>query len=218
VKVLFCGYREWALKAYSNLSQIRQEDELSLAKTPEELLLATETQSYDVIMLAGWSWKVPSEVLNSSYVVGMHPSDLPHFAGGSPIQNQILAGIKQTNASLFKLTPQFDAGPILGKRAFSLKGHMQDVFNELTRVTIELFDDFLSHYPNVPEAPQEVGGNSVRRLRPDQSRLTIERISEMTCSQLYDEIRCREDPYPNVYLEDHTGRLYIKLVEFEPKQ
>ena len=36
----------------------------------------------------------------------------------------------------------------------------------------------------------------------------------MTAQNLYDTIRCREDPYPNAYIEDETGRLIFKRVEF----
>lgn len=217
MKVLFCGYRDWALSAYFVLWGSHEGVELDNAREPGELLAKTQSQRYDVVLLAGWSWKVPDEVLNNSYVIGVHPSDLPAFAGGSPLQNQILYGIKHTNASLFKVTPKMDGGPILGKLPFSLEGHIVDVFSELTRVTIELFNRFIAMWPNVVETPQPTGTSFVKRLKPEQSHLTLERMKEMTCSQLYDEIRCREDPYPNIYLEDETGRLYFKLVEFEPK-
>lgn len=215
MKVLFCGYRDWAYSAWLHLCINRVN--IDLAGTPEQLLSKVNESSYDVIVLAGWSWKVPDEVLDKNYVIGMHPSDLPAYAGGSPLQNQIIDGIKRTNASLFKVTSKFDAGPVLAKLPFSLEGHMNDVFDELTRVTIELVTSFLDAYPSVTETPQAAGGNHVRRLKPDQSHITVQRMAEMTCEKLYDEIRCREDPYPNVYIEDDTGRLYFKLVEFEPK-
>lgn len=190
---------------------------MSLVTSPDGLLTHASNEKPDVILLAGWSWKVPDNILNSSYVVGLHPSDLPAYAGGSPIQNQILDGIEETNASLFKLTSSFDAGPILDKRRFSLKGHMSDIFNELTRVTIEMFASFIVSYPHVTETPQPQGGNKVRRLKPEQSRLEKHDIPNMTCVELWDRIRCREDPYPNVFIEDETGRLYFKLVEFEKR-
>lgn len=213
MKVLFCGYRPWAINAYAELCS---SDDFSLARSPEELLAALDSET-DVVVVAGWSWKVPDEVLENHFVVGMHPSDLPNYSGGSPIQNQILDGVKHTFASMFLLTSKFDEGPLIGKCAISLEGHMEDIFAELTRVTVSLVTDLLERWPHADPIPQAKGGLVVKRLRPDQSRLTKDEFEHMTCSQLFDSIRCREDPYPNVYIEDETGRLYFKRVEFVPK-
>ena len=38
---------------------------------------------------------------------------------------------------------------------------------------------------------------------------------KMTARDLYDKMRCLEDPYPNAYIQDETGKLYFKLVSFK---
>lgn len=223
MRILFCGYRDWALGALEKLSD-RSGNVFDLAQTPDELAWHTHDTDYELILVVGWSWKIPDEVLDKSYVVGMHPSDLPDYAGGSPLQNQILAGIEETNASLFRLTSKFDAGSILGKTKIDLRGHISDVFAELTRVTVVLLDDLVEKFPLIEEIPQVGSGNHVRRLKPEHSKLRNPigsldgcLLKPLTCKEMWDFIRCREDPYPNVYFEDETGRLVIKRVEFEPK-
>ena len=50
----------------------------------------------------------------------MHPSDLPKYAGGSPIQHQIINGVINSKATLFEVTKEIDSGPILYKTNLSL--------------------------------------------------------------------------------------------------
>lgn len=214
MKALFCGYRSWALTAYAELSVTHDVD---IATNVAEMERALEIGTYDVVVLAGWSWRVPDSVLSAHYVVGMHPSDLPEFAGGSPIQNQVLAGITKTRASLFRVTPHMDAGPIIAKCDIDLSGHMDEIFCELARVTTKLVGDFLDAWPNVSET-QQTGVSTVRRLKPTQSELSRNDLATMTCAKLYDAIRCREDPYPNVFVKDETGTLVFKRVEFIPSE
>ena len=150
-------------------------------------------------------------------MIGFHPSDLPNYAGGSPIQNQILDGVKDTKMSLFKLNSKIDKGEILFKEYLNLEGGMTDIFDKLTDVSLSLLSEFFDNYPNVELVPQKGKGKRCRRLKPKDSNITLEQIRSMTTEQLYDFIRCREDPYPNVYLEDEIGKIYFKSVRFEKK-
>jgi ADP-ribose pyrophosphatase YjhB (NUDIX family) len=50
----------------------------------------------------------------------MHPSILPYGRGQSPISNTILDGLTASGISLFELTDEADAGPILGSVSFEL--------------------------------------------------------------------------------------------------
>jgi methionyl-tRNA formyltransferase len=166
-------------------------------------------------MLAGWSWKIENSVVNNSYVVGLHPSDLPNFKGGSPIQNQILQGITKTKASLFKLTECFDDGPVLLQTELSLKGSINNIFKNLKAATITLFNRFLKEetFNKNPPASKN-GGSYYKRLSKEDSRVFPKCFLEMNALTLYNLMRCREDPYPNVFIEDKTGRLLFKKVDF----
>lgn len=212
--MLYCGYRDWALDVFIKLKEAQFKVEL--ATTPEELADLTKTRNYEAIILVGWSWKVPSEICNNFTVVGMHPSDLPKYAGGSPIQNQILDGLTSTNATLFRLNEKFDAGEIIDKEPISLQGHLKDVFVSISNATFELIKRFYELYPAIIYSPQEGTRHVVRRLKPEQSKITsvIVENQRLTARQLWDFIRCREDPYPNAYYEDETGKICFKVVEF----
>jgi methionyl-tRNA formyltransferase len=149
--------------------------------------------------------------------VGVHPSDLPNYAGGSPIQNQIIDGVRESAVTLFRLTHIVDLGPVIYKEPISLEGHLAQVLGEIERGSIAVLRRYLMNWPDAPALSQPSDRPPSRhRLTPGASRLTAEKIEALTCRQLWDFIRCREDPYPNAFFEDETGRLVIRWVEFEP--
>lgn len=215
MKILFACYREWAKETYRRLKRepMLGNHICDHVSTPEELNSCLE-QSWDVVILIGWSWKVSADFIKKHLVIGMHPSDLPEYSGGSPIHNQILNGIKSTNASLFRLNEKFDEGEIIDKCPIDLTGHLCDIFESISAATIKMVLRFIENYPNNTYQKQIRTDKtiSVKRLKPEQSQLN----HQMTCEELWDNIRCREDPYPNAYFEDETGRLIVKWVEFEP--
>ena len=216
MRALFCAYRDWAVNVYEKIKE--KNPDFVLIRTPQDLTTAFSDGEWDVIFIVGWSWKVEPEIVNNCMVVGMHPSDLPDYAGGSPIQNQILDGITKTRASLFRLNENFDEGDILHKEEIDLTGHLSEVLESIGNATLIMIERFLVSYPVINYQKQSGSGKKVRRVKPSSSKLPIPE-SELvkSCSDLWNFIRCREDPYPNAFFEDETGRLVIKHVEFYPK-
>ena len=214
MKILFCGYRKWS---HDILNQLRKQTKhtFDLAIGPSELT-AQKASQYDVILVVGWSWLIEKEIVENNYVIGMHPSKLPDYAGGSPIQHQIIDGLEYSHVTLFKLTPNFDDGMLISMYEYSLQGHLNDVLKNISIATFELIQLFLTNYPNIILVPQGHKGIKKRRLKPEQSQLSKLQFQELTCKELWNHIRCREDPYPNVFIKDETGKLIISVVEFEP--
>ena len=72
----------------------------------------------------------------------LHPSDLPNFRGGSPIQNQIINGVKKSAVTIFKINNIIDGGPIFKKKKLFLTGGINKIFNQIekigTNLTIEI--------------------------------------------------------------------------------
>ena len=46
----------------------------------------------------------------------LHPSKLPLFAGGSPLQNQIIRNVKQSAVTLFIMNEKIDQGNIIAQK------------------------------------------------------------------------------------------------------
>lgn len=226
MKILYAAYRDWAVHSFYRVAESldREKHRVCLVNSLESFTQHASDDMWDAIVIVGWSWKVPAEVVNNKIVVGMHPSDLPAYAGGSPIQNQILDGVKKTNATLFKLNEQFDQGEIVDKEPISLEGHLSDVLSSISEATVNLVLRFVENWPNNTYSAQVGEKHVVRRLKPADSLLlnpsaydSRGELKPMTCEEMWNHIRCREDPYPNAYFEDETGRLVIRHVEFIPK-
>ena len=105
------------LKVFKNFKNKNRYNFL-LANSKDELNQMLIKYKPIIIVLLGWSWILRKEIVNNYYVIGIHPSDLPNYAGGSPIQNQIINGISSSKCTLFKVTRDIDQGPILGKNIF----------------------------------------------------------------------------------------------------
>lgn len=222
VKIIFLVYRDWALRVAERFTQqhfgtIKTE----ILATPEELsdwyTTCGEHQFDAILMAIGWSWIIDSEITHRYLCLGIHPSDLPYYRGGSPIQIQIIDGITQTKCSLFRLTPKIDAGDIWGQTYLSLVGDsMGDVLNNVEKAASRLLNQFASQYPNISTKPQDLSkGSCSRRRHPSDSRISACEINFDDIVPLYNKIRCLTSPYPNAYIEDRNGnRIYFETISF----
>ena len=59
----------------------------------------------------------------------------------------------------------------------------------------------------------------IRKKRvPSDSKLSKEDFLKMDSESLYNFFRCLEDPYPNGYIEDEKGKLFIERVRYLKKK
>jgi methionyl-tRNA formyltransferase len=222
MKIICCAYRDWGLKISDALIGIFPEHVFVVCKGPdifdEEI---ARNGLPDIILSIGWSWLFKKEVVDSCWVAGVHPSDLPNFSGGSPIQNQILAGVEKSKNTLFRITSQLDAGPIIGQLPLSLGGHMHEIFDRLVYTSIVLLSDFIRNFPDNLTLSNQVkvdDHKNLKRLKADSGSLIPHDFQTKTTKELYDFIRCREHPYPNAYLEDEMGTLYFQMCEWKERK
>ena len=220
LRIAFCGYREWALELFGTIRSNPHLDQPTLIKSKEEYdeWMSRHPPVLDFILFVGWSWLIPPQVLKDYLCLGIHPSDLPDFRGGSPIQNQIISGVKKTKISLMTLAEKIDEGDVWLKEDLSLEGaNMRMIFNNIVQSSSRLLNRFFAIYPDIqPERQRHGGGCFRKRRKPADSRITMRQMETMELEELYDFIRCLTEPYPNAYLEDeHGNRLFFKEVRFE---
>jgi methionyl-tRNA formyltransferase len=214
--IIFAGYRDWSSEVFEQIKNKHTNFDWFKAETPKQLeVLFNKVDNLAMILLSGWSWIIPNNIIESTTVLGLHPSDLPSYAGGSPIQNQILDGVIDTKMTLFKLNEKLDEGDILYQEKLSLAGHLNNIFSNMVDSSEKLICRLLKEYPNLEYKKQKNKGKKYKRILPNQSELTPNKLSNMSTTELYNFIRCREDPYPNAYIEDDFGKLYFKHVEFK---
>lgn len=222
MKVAFLAYRSWskavapAVKNHPAVTAFEMWETL-----PEETSEAWN--DIDLLITCGWSSEL-GPIANRILTIGVHCAELDRYSYGTPLQLQILDGIRRTKHRIFRFTHDTDSTRAhTHDRSFShetyldLTGNMDDIFEQLTVTSKLLFRWFLDDYPNI-EWKQWPAETEVRKARVESdSKLTKENLQQMTCEQLYDFIRCLGEPYPNAYLEDQTGKLFFKQVDFKKK-
>ena len=221
-KVVLCGYRDWAKQIFEYVISNKKVEVVEVVSSQEEYLEKVNTFSNDIdmILFIGWSWIIPKETTDRFLCLGIHPSDLPFYRGGSPLQHQIINGVEKTKVTLMTLSSvKLDAGDIWIKEELDLSGkNMDEVFNKIVDSSIKMLTTFFDKFPNiVPEEQDITLGNYFKRRNLKQSKLSLEQMQSMSLKQIYDFIRCLTDPYPNAYLEDEFGnKLFFQEVDYAP--
>jgi len=222
--VIFCGYREWALKIIEQVSDHSNINSIGVIKTIDEYREKESnfSEDTDIILFLGWSWIIPPKVTSKFLCLGVHPSDLPQYRGGSPIQNQIINGLTESKVTLMTLSEnKLDAGDIWLKNKLSLKGdNIDKIFNHIIESSVSLLNYFFSQFPNIEPIKQDISkGTYFKRRQPKDSCIFLDDFKKISLVEFYNQVRCLTYPYPNLYLEDKAGnKLYIKEVEFISSQ
>lgn len=221
IRVTFCAYREWALNAIRAVQSDGRIEVVDIIKSEEaynEVILRYPDLYVDCIVFVGWSWIIRDDILSRFLCVGMHPSDLPKYRGGSPIQHQIINGVEKTKISLMTISPNgVDVGDIWMKEEWDLSGQtMNQILGNLSASTEKLLRSFFESFGDITPVKQDLSeGSYYKRRKPEDSRVTWNELSQMSLKEVYNLVRALGDPYPNIYIEDEEGnRLMFKEVEY----
>jgi len=213
MRVACVGYRAWALRIYEHL----------LINTEHEVLVIGSKEKYDkkiimdynpdVVLFYGWSWKIEPEIFKNYKSIMLHPSPLPEFRGGSPIQNQIIRGVVNSKVTLFVIGEEYDAGDVVAQGPLSLSGTITEIFDRLTKIGTSLTVKILREGMQ-PEKQDDSKATYFSRRKPEQSEISLDEIKNQTGEHLYNKIRMLGDPYPNAFIRTSDGKkLLIKLAE-----
>lgn len=167
----------------------------------------------DINLMFGWSWIIPKDVVESYKCICLHPSYLPAYRGGAPLQNQIIAGEKMGGVSLFVMANGIDDGDIVGQKHISLEGSLIDVFDRMVLTGSELTKSMLLDAYNgvLNPLPQDHSkATFCKRRKYSDSQITSKELSAQPAEYFYNKIRALQDPYPNAYLEFDGAKVLIK--------
>lgn len=221
INIILCGYRSWALKIMEDIIQHPKVNCISVIHSNDEYHneVASFGNNIDFILFLGWSWIIPPEITNKYLCLGIHPSYLPKFRGGSPLQHQIINGILDSKVTLMTLSSQkLDGGEIWIQEDLDLRGNnMEFIFDNLIKSSILLLTKFIDVYPNIkPIEQKSEKGSFFKRRKPEESKLGFEQIKKMSLEEFYNFIRALTDPYPNAYIEDNEGnKLFFSEVKYK---
>jgi methionyl-tRNA formyltransferase len=153
----------------------------------------------DLIMVAGWSELVPTELLSVAPmgVIGFHPAKLPHDRGRSVLAWQIEDGYKETALTMFKYTDYPDGGDIIAQEIVPIEenDYINDILNKMDKATYNLMK---AYFPLIRKGlavakKQDLSEGQFRRLRGEMdSWIDWDKNSDV----IYNKIRAISHPYP----------------------
>lgn len=204
-------YRDWAIDIYEKLQEIFNEEHNFLIWKKRENYNSVKLKEFgpDLILWYGWSWKVEDIFVNNYESVMLHPSPLPKYRGGSPIQNQIINGEKIGAITLFRMNQELDKGDIYHQLPMSLSGSLEDIFKRISDLGFAATCDIINNN-YILKSQDESKSSFYRRRSPNESEITIEELKTKSSEYLYNKIRMLTDPYPNAFIKTIDGKkLYI---------
>lgn len=243
-KIAYLYYRNWAYEILKHIHQIQIErkdfvisdvicledtsDDLSFLDSqtsihyvdptkPNDLINIFKASNAKLVFCYSWSWIIPSEIVDSYHCICLHPSKLPEYRGGSPIQNQVLDGVLDSAVTVFKMNSGIDTGPIYRQIRFSLDAPIEEVFKRMSGIGKVVSNDLIADYLNEDLLFENQGNENAsiaKRRKPSESCISIEAILNINFIDFQRMVNVLRDPYPNLNIEFGEFLLNITRIHF----
>lgn len=208
-------YRNWAIDIYEKINEVYKDEHNFLIWKTKNEFDADKLKKFkpDLILWYGWSWIVEGALVNDYESIMLHPTPLPKYRGGSPIQNQIINGETMGAVSLFRMTEGLDKGDIYQQLPLSLTGTLNEIFRRISDLGFSATCNIIEgKYTLIPQDDSE--STYYKRRSPKDSEITQHELQNSSAEYLNNKIRMLNDPYPNAYLKTADGK---KLFIIESK-
>ena len=194
--------KSWHDELFINLSKRPREKWERIKEKSSFNLEKLNDLKPDLVFIPHWSHIIPSEIFESFECIVFHMTDLPYGRGGSPLQNLIARGHKETKVTALKVDQGLDTGKVYLKAPLSLLGTAQEIFLRSAEVIESMIKTIIDDNPY----PSEQEGRPVnfeRRKPQDGDISDLEQLS-----QVYDYIRMLDcEGYPSAFLETEHFRM-----------
>jgi methionyl-tRNA formyltransferase len=146
------------------------------------------------IFFLHWSWKVPEQIVKRFECVCFHMTDVPFGRGGSPLQNLIARGHRETKLTALRMTAEFDAGPVYLKEPLSLEGGAEEIYMRAGQLSAKMIERMIRE--EMTPVAQEGKPVDFKRRMPAESEVA----NPPSLEALYDFIRMLDaDGYPRAF-------------------
>lgn len=182
--------------------------------SPDELTFSNLSRLRpDYVFFPHWSSKIPAEVYEHFPCVIFHMADVPYGRGGSPLQNLIRRGHRNTMLSALRCVEALDAGPVYLKQPLSLLGTAEEIFGRaaelMETMIVEIAGNRLEPLPQVGEPVV------FKRLRPEDGDFA----EAGSLEEVFDAIRSLDaEGYPPAFVRIGKFRFEFSRASLKPGQ
>lgn len=167
----------------------------------------------DKIFIPHWSHIIGKDIYGQYECIVFHMTDLPFGRGGSPLQNLIAQGIKETKISAIKVDEGIDTGDVYLKEPLSLEGTAREIFERASPIIERMINKIIK---DKIEATAQVGKPVIfKRRKPEEGNISI--LKEL--EEVYDYIRMLDcEGYPNAFLETDNFKAHFSKAKYNEEQ
>lgn len=179
-----------------------QDLELIVVASASETKAALREIRPEIGMACGWYWLLDAEALSliPGGLWGVHNSLLPKYRGGSPLVWSIINGDEFVGATVFKISPGMDDGPILLRTPVRLEDSdtIAEVLDKMqAKIVAELpakWTEFLNAEAQ-PEAQDESQATYCGQRAPEDG------LIDWRCEArvVHNFVRAQAPPYPGAF-------------------
>ena len=213
MKIVYYGYRDWSINIFSKL----EISEKYLITGKDYSILEHITPN--LVFFIGWSDIIPKEIIEKYTCICLHPSPLPKYRGGSPIQHQIINGEIDSAVTFFVMDQGVDTGNIIYQQYLSLEGELNDIFKQIELIGVEYLNKIIYDYHNdklKSYCQDNLNSTYYKRRKESDSEIKIEDMLNNEPIILYNKIRSLTDPYPTAFIKCKDGKkLFLIDVKYE---
>ena len=204
IEYIVAAKGDWNRKSFEKYSK-KLPGHWLFCSNPSELDSLLKGANPRYIFFPHWSWIVSEAILDNNECICFHMTDLPFGRGGSPLQNLIVKGFKDTVLTALKMESGIDTGPVYYKKPLSLKGSAREIYKRASDLSWKMIADFVSDNPD--STPQEGEVVNFKRRTPDQSLIP----NGLSLNEIYDYIRMLDAPgYPKAFIKDNGYHLEFR--------
>ena len=149
----------------------------------------------DKVFIPHWSYIIPENIWGNFECIVFHMTDLPYGRGGSPLQNLIVRGHKETVISALRVEKGLDTGDIYMKKPLSLYGSAEEIYMRASGIIETMIEEIIQINPK----PQKQTGEPVEFKRRKAADSDISGLNDL--DSIYDYIRMLDaEGYPKACL------------------
>lgn len=196
-RILLVTNKSWHDKLIKSLSSDQYDLECLRVTNKEDFTFELcQSFSPDWIFIPHFSYMISEEIFENFRCVVFHITDLPYGRGGSPLQNLIVRGHKETMISAISVSKDVDAGDIYLKRPLNLNGSAEEIFIRATSVIEVMIKEIIKKEPK----PNKQNGKVVKFNRRKPEDGNINNLNYL--NEVYDYIRMLDcEGYPKAFIE-----------------
>ena len=166
--------------------------------------------SPDKIFIPHWSYIIDKSIFKKFECILFHMTDLPYGRGGSPLQNLIVRGKKETKISAIKVESGIDTGDIYLKYNLDLSGSAKDIFGKSSEIMYDMISEII--VKDLKPTPQRGKITTFKRRTPSQSSI----MDLSSINLVYDYIRMLDcEGYPKAFIETQNMKFEFSDAKFD---